>query len=90
VSVIVGVVILAIIIGSIARIIAIHYSNEDEYARNETLYLLQNNATNSMRKLDTSSIGEKELFYVYKDTANRRFLVMTGATAEKYKYIDRR
>ena len=90
ISVIVGVLIIALVIGSIARIIAIHYTTEDTYTRNETLYLLQNNSTNILRKLDTSSIAEKEIFSAYKDPSALQFRVMTGSLADKYKYIDRR
>ncbi len=73
-----------------ARIISAHYENEDTYARNEMLYILQNNGINAVRKIDTSSVTEKGIFALYKDTANNRFTIMTGALTEQYKYIDRR
>lgn len=87
---IVGVLIIALIIGSIARIISVHYATEDAYARNETLGFLQGNASNIVRKLNTKSLAENDIFYVYKDTTNKKFIVMTGATSEAYKYVDSR
>lgn len=87
---IVGVLIIALIIGSIARIISVHYATEDAYTRDETLTFLQSNSTNIVRKVNTKSLAENDIFYIYKDTTNKRFLVMTGATADQYKYIDSR
>jgi hypothetical protein len=40
--------------------------------------------------VDTSGIAENETFSLHKDTLNRRYLVMTGANVEPYKFIDRR
>lgn len=50
---------------------------EDDYLRNQALFLLENNATNIVKKVDTSDIAENETFSLYKDTLNRHFLVMT-------------
>ncbi|MDD2745362.1 MAG: hypothetical protein PHU93_02385 [Candidatus Gracilibacteria bacterium] len=89
VGIIVGVTIIAIVIGSIAKILSIQYVIEDDYVRNQTLTALQNNATNIVKKLDTSSISENEVFAMYKDSVNRKYLVMTGSNVEIYKYVDR-
>ncbi|MFZ4461161.1 MAG: hypothetical protein ACOYN2_01065 [Patescibacteria group bacterium] len=82
--------IIALIIGSIARIISVHYATEDAYTRDETLSFLQANASNIVRKLNTKPLSENDLFYVYKDTVNKKFIIMTGSTSEAYKYIDSR
>lgn len=88
ISVLVGVFILAITIGAIVMILSTNYELEDTYERNNTLFLLQNNATNIIRKLDTSLLTEKELFSVYKDTENKQFTLFTGSSVDTYKYID--
>ena len=90
VGIIVGVFIIAIVIWGIAKILSVQYAIEDDYFRSQTLFILKNNATNIVRKVDTSSVSENEIFSLYKDTTNRRYLVMTGANIETYKYIDRR
>ena len=89
VGIIVWVTIIAIVIGSIAKILSIQYVIEDDYVRNQTLTALQNNATNIVKKLDTSSVAENEIFAMYKDSVNRKYIVMTGSNVEIYKYIDR-
>jgi hypothetical protein len=90
VSIIVWVLIIAIVIWSIAKILSIQYTIEDDYLRNQTLFLLTNNATNIVKKVDTSNIAENETFSIYKDVLNQNFIVMTWSNVEPYKYIDRR
>lgn len=89
VGIIVGVMIIAIVIGSIAKILSVQYLIEDEYVRNQTLAVLQNNVSNVVKEVDTTSIAENEIFALYKDTATKKFVVMTGANVEIYKYVDR-
>lgn len=90
VGIIVGVMIIAIVIGSIAKILSVQYVIEDDYVRNQTLSVLQNNVSNIVKKVDTSSIAENEIFALYKDSAAKKFVVMTGSNVETYKYVDRR
>ncbi len=82
--------IIAIVIGSIAKILSIQYVIEDEYVRNQTLSNLQNNASNIVKKADTATIAENDVFSIFKDGVNHQFVTMTGANTSTYKYIDSR
>lgn len=89
VSVVIGVVILSILSAAIANILFTNYDLEDTYDRNNNLLILKSNTTNILRSVDTSMLGEKETFAIYRDRTNHTFTVFTGATnVAMYKYID--
>jgi len=89
VSVIIGVVILSILSAAIANILFTNLDLEDTYDRNNNLLILKSNATNILRGTDTSMLGEKETFAIYRDSVNHQFTVFTGATnVAQYKYIN--
>lgn len=54
VSIMVGVIILAIAIGSVAIILGQNYAIEDDYEMNNNVFVLQSNTENIVRKVDTT------------------------------------
>lgn len=62
---------------------------EEDYAKNNTVSLLQENAESIIRKVDTSTFAEKDFFFIYKDPVAKTFQAFTGAANEQYKYIDK-
>ena len=50
---------------------------------------MQSSAENIIRKTDTSSLSEKDVFFLYKDPNSQTFQVFTGSGGEQYKYIDK-
>lgn len=89
VSIMVGAVILAIAIGGVSMILLQDSTIEEDYHKNNTLSILQYNAENIVKKTDTSSLAEKDIFYLYKNPDNKTFQIFTGASNEGYKYINR-
>ncbi|MDD2891419.1 MAG: hypothetical protein PHQ95_00450 [Candidatus Gracilibacteria bacterium] len=89
VSIIVGIVILVIAIGGAVMILMQGSAIEEDYDKNNTLSVLQYNAENIVRKIDTSNLSEKDVFFVYKDPLSQSFQIFTGSANEGYKYIDK-
>ncbi|MDD5198132.1 MAG: hypothetical protein PHN60_04725 [Candidatus Gracilibacteria bacterium] len=89
ISIIVGVVILAIAIGGVAVILFQNSAIEEDYAKNNTVAILQSNAENIVRKIDTSSLAEKDIFFLSKDPLTKTFQIFTGTLNEGYKYINK-
>ena len=50
---------------------------------------MKTNTENIVKNVDTSNIAETELFYIYKDTTYKEFVVFTWATNAYNKYIDK-
>lgn len=88
VSIIVWLVIIGIIISSIITIINSSYSVQWEYISNSKVALLKNSTENIVKGLDLSKIEVWEEFYLYKDTENKKYLIFTGATNTKYKFVN--
>ncbi|MDD5377210.1 MAG: hypothetical protein PHH16_03770 [Candidatus Gracilibacteria bacterium] len=89
ISIVVGVVILAIAIGGVAMILVQNRTIEEDYDKNSTLATLQSNAESIVRKVDTSGLAEKDIFFLYKDPITKTFQIFTGTTNEGYKYINK-
>ncbi|HBB27551.1 TPA: hypothetical protein DCZ36_03600 [Candidatus Gracilibacteria bacterium] len=89
ISIIVGVVILAIAIGGVAVILFQNSAIEEDYDKNNTVAILQSNAENIVRKMDTSNLAEKDIFFLSKDPGTKMFQVFTGTMNEGYKYINK-
>lgn len=62
---------------------------EEDYAKNNTVAILQSNAENIVRKIDTSSLAEKDIFFLSKDPLTKTFQIFTGTLNEGYKYINK-
>lgn len=77
VSVIIGVFVLAMVISGIAAILANNLAVENDYMRNNKLHFLEVNSTNIIRRLDTSNLDEKQVFYLEKNETGSVFLVRT-------------
>lgn len=60
----------------------------ESYEDRKVLNLIKNNTENVIKNIDTSAIKETEIFYLYKDSTNKEFLVFTGTVNAWYKYID--
>jgi flagellar basal body-associated protein FliL len=89
ISLLIGVVLMAIAISGIVAIIIYNQSIDEDYKMNNTIFILQSNAENIAQKTNTSLLAEKDIFYLYKDPLSRTFQVFTGATNDRYKYINR-
>ena len=59
VSVIIGVFVLSIVIFAIVNILNTNTTIEDDYSRNLRIRLLEQNASNIIRSMDTTAIPEK-------------------------------
>jgi hypothetical protein len=88
ISIVVGVFILSLVLFGVMNLLVHNYTVEDDYARNNKIHLLELNAASLIRRLDTSSGPEKEVFYIYKDTATKEFKIFTGASNIAYGYIN--
>lgn len=89
ISIIVGVVILAIAMGGVVLILIQNRTIEEDYDKNNTLSFLQSNAESIIRKVDTSRLAEKDIFFLYKDPTTQTFQAFTGSANESYKYINK-
>jgi hypothetical protein len=58
------------------------------YENKNIISLLRNNTENVIKKIDTSNVKEGELFYLYKDTFLKEYVIFTWTTNSSYKYID--
>lgn len=88
VSVIIGVFVLAMVISGIAAILANNLAVENDYMRNNKLHFLEVNSTNIIRRLDTSNLDEKQVFYLEKNETGSVFLVRTWSTSLPYAYVN--
>jgi len=88
ISVLVGVVILALAIGGITIILMQNRTIDEDYDTNNAVFLLRTNAENIVKKMDTKNIAENEVFYLSKDSTTKTFQVWTGTTNDSYRYIN--
>lgn len=88
ISVLVGVVILTIAIGGITTIMVQNRNIDEDYATNNAVFLLRTNTENIIKRINTKSLMEKDIFYLYKDPVTKTFQIFTWTTAEWYKYIN--
>lgn len=61
---------------------------DEDYNTNNAVYLLRTNAENIVKKLDTKSLAEKDIFYIIKDSTVKTFQIFTGTTNDGYRYIN--
>jgi flagellar basal body-associated protein FliL len=88
-SIIVGVAILSIAMGGVVLILAQNRTIEEDYDTNNSISILQTNAENIVRKVNTSMLAEKDVFFLKKDSVTKIFQALTGSINDGYKYIDR-
>lgn len=88
ISIIIWVVLLGIVWLGIMNLLTTNYEIEDNYNRNNTLFILKNNATNIIRKIDTSSVSEWDVFFLYKNSQWKAYQILTGTGNEAFKYIN--
>lgn len=88
ISVLVGVIILVIAIGGITTILMQNRTIDEDYNTNNTVFLLRTNAENIVKKLNTTSLAEKDVFYISKDSTTKTFRIFTGTTNDSYRYIN--
>ncbi len=69
ISIVVGVVILGIAISGMTMILIQSRAIEDDYDSRNYLTILQSNAENIVRNIDTTAFREKDLFYIQKDAS---------------------
>ncbi len=87
-SVVIGVFVLSIVIFAIVNILTTNAAVEDDYARNLRIRLLEQNASNILRSMDTTSIAEKEVFFLQKDPTTSTFRLHTGTGNLSHSYVD--
>ncbi len=88
ISMVVGVVILAIAIAGVSLIMVQNRTIEEDYAKNNTKSIIEANTVNIMRKIDTSSFAPNDIFYLCKFTATHVFWAFSGTVGERCKYLD--
>ncbi|MDD2487254.1 MAG: hypothetical protein PHS92_02710 [Candidatus Gracilibacteria bacterium] len=86
ISVLIGLFIVTIIIFGIISALTQNFSLEDDFVRNNKIFFLKNNTTNIIKGIETSTLKEGDIFYLYK--TGSEFQMFTGVTMDKYKYVD--
>ena len=66
-----------------------NYEIEDNYNRNNTIFLLKNNASNITNKLNTNSVPEGNVFFIYKNKDVHEFQILYGTGNDMFKYINK-
>lgn len=61
----------------------------ETYENKKIISILKNNTENAIKKIDTDSINETEIFYLYKNETTNNFEIFTWTTNANYKYIDK-
>lgn len=89
IGIIIAISLLWFVILWIANLINYSTTVNYNYEITSSVDLIKDNTLNIVKKLDTSSIQENEIFYLYKDTSNKNFLTYTWVLNEQYKYIDK-
>ncbi|NDK09895.1 hypothetical protein GW846_03890 [Candidatus Gracilibacteria bacterium] len=88
VGIVVGVFILSFVMLGIINILIFSTDLTVKYNDNNRTQVLKQNISNAVKNTDTSLLQEKEVFYVYKNIATKEYEIFTGATNERYKYIN--
>lgn len=86
VSIIIWILIISIVIFWTIKMIEYDKEKSLEYDKINDIFLLETNANNIIRKIKTSDINEKEVFYLYK--TGSQILAYTWLTNDYLKYID--
>lgn len=86
ISVLIWLFIVSIIIFWIISVLTQNYSVEDDFVRNNKIFFLKSNTINILNAIDTSALGEWDIFYLYKTWS--LFKIFTGAINDQYKYTD--
>jgi len=86
--IIIGIAMLSFCILWILNVINYSINLIDSFDKNIKLTILKDNVSHIMSKIDTSNVGENEIFYIYKNSTGSVFEVFTWATNIAYKYID--
>lgn len=86
VSLIITVIIISVIIIAMIRIITKDNELNFEYDKINYISLLENNTNKLIKKLDTSSFQENDIFYIYQSWSTIK--AFSGTNSEDYKYIN--
>lgn len=87
--IIIAVFILSFAMLGIVNVLDYNQNVSDNYEKETDLYILKSNSENILKSLDVDDVRENEKFYIYKDESTNEFRVMTWATNEQYKYVDK-
>ncbi len=87
--IIIAVFILSFAMLGIVNVLDYNQSVSDNYEKETDLYILKSNSDNILKRLNIDWIQENEKFYVFKDQSTNEYKVLTWATNEKYKYVDK-
>ncbi len=87
--IVIWVFILSFIIMGIVNLIITTNKVVINYEEKKVVNILTSNTLNVIKYLDTSGIAEGETFYLYKDSENKVYKVMTWGVNESYEFIDR-
>lgn len=85
------VVLITILSFSLLWIINVLDYNKDityEYWKETSKYIIEANAKNIVKKIDTSILNESWTFYIYKDKVNKEYKILTWSVNEEYKYVN--
>ena len=87
--IVIGIFILSIVILWISNIL---WNSKDlvaKFSQRNNLDLLTANAYNIVWKLNTSSLIDQDVFYIYKNKATHKFEIKIWEQNNEYKYIDK-
>ncbi len=87
--IIVWVFILSFVLLGIWKLIWNSKDTISEFDTKMTIDLLWNNASQIINTLDLSSLYDWDVFYLYKDKANKKFNIYIGEQNRQYKYINK-
>jgi hypothetical protein len=90
IAIVIGMLLISIIIVGIMTLLTKNYEISNDYDRNNMVFILKNNGSNILRKLDTSGSNEWEVFYIYKNPDVKEFQVIRNSSPDKemFKYIN--
>lgn len=88
VGIIIGVFILSFVILGIANLIIYSSNLIESYTDTARVNILKESLWNIVKKLDTSTIQEGEVFYLYKNNTTSTYQIFTGSVNQWAKYVD--
>lgn len=87
-AVIISVFILSIALLWIMNIVTFSKDTAIDYETEMFKHIIQSNSETLIKKFEYENLESDEVFYIYKDTGNKEFQVLTWSTNSGSKYID--
>ncbi len=88
-AVIISVFILSIALLWIMNIVSFSKDTAIDYETEMFKHIIKSNSESLIKAFDYDNLENQELFYIYKDTENKQYRIMTGSTNSWSKYVDK-